>query len=121
MNSDWDYILTGNAKQRSSAKSSLPGWMTEDAAAQRYLGHGVTNTGRGIDIFQNYSPFDDLGRFVDLDVTRPYVEFVPAAQGPLGPIRNFAPASQQGGARSGLQYKNSRVGGNGSVAFDIDP
>lgn len=119
--SDWDYLLTGTAKQRQSAASSLPGWMSDNDAAQAGLGHGVTTTGRGIDIFQNYSPFD-AGTYAELDVTRPYVEFTPALvrHGPLGQVNSaFVAAHAHGNPNTGLQYVNSKVGANGSVSFDI--
>jgi hypothetical protein len=121
--SDWDYVLTGSKDQRQSAKSSLPGWMSEDNAAQNNLGHGYTNTGRGIDIFHNYSPHDARGGYVALDTTRPYVEFVPnvpvvglPGRGPVNPA--FIAAHAIGNPNTGLQYVNSRRGAQGE-AFDI--
>jgi hypothetical protein len=122
-NSDWDYIMNGNAKQRNSAKSSLPGWTSAAIAAQNGLGHGVTTTGRGIDVFQNYSEFDSMGCYCALDMTRAYVEFAPAVvamNGPLGQVSaGFAASHHIGNPNTGLQYINARSGANGSEAFDI--
>jgi len=120
-NSDWDYVMNGSAKQRNSAKSSLPGWMTQGAASAVGLGPGVTNTGRGIDVFQNYSPFDDMGSYTALDLDRPYVEFAPVipVHGALGAVNpSFASAHHIGNPNTGLQYVNMRQSAGG-IAFDI--
>lgn len=78
LNSDWDYILTGNSRQRNRAKNMLAGYMPVTQAAMMGLGHGITNTGNGIDIFQNRTDNKFVkGNYTQVDKTRDYVVFKP--------------------------------------------
>ena len=62
LNSDWDYIMSGNSAQRHAAASSVP----------RGVWGGANNT--GIDIFSSY-PYGPNP--VVLDTSLPYVTFYP--------------------------------------------
>ncbi len=64
LDSDWDYILSGNSAQRHSAASSLP---------QGTSGGEVYRP--GIDIFQDYNP--NAPGYNPLDPTRPHIIFYP--------------------------------------------
>ena len=67
LNSDWDYYVTGNSKQRHSAWSSLPRGL---AGGEQ----GITGQELGIDFFVGYPASD---KFIPLDITKPYVIFSP--------------------------------------------
>lgn len=133
-NSDWDYILTGDSGQIQRAKSSLPGWSAND----NHVGGvgGVTNTGRGIDIWQGGrlaappharannprlvpnaaffanvpTPQITLHRapYTAVDDARPYVIFRPADPDTVPPRMDFHP--NRGG--------HGKVPGGG-VAFTV--
>jgi RHS repeat-associated protein len=63
--SDWDYILTGPSRARSSVKNSLP----------QGMGDGEGGSGRGRDFYQSYNP--NAKHYTELDRKRPYVVFEP--------------------------------------------
>ncbi|MET7944181.1 RHS repeat-associated core domain-containing protein [Streptomyces sp. NPDC005302] len=63
--SDWDYILTGPSRARSSVKNSLP----------QGMGDGEGGSGRGRDFYQSYNP--NAKQYTELDRDRPYVVFEP--------------------------------------------
>ncbi|MFJ5260471.1 polymorphic toxin-type HINT domain-containing protein [Streptomyces sp. NPDC088387] len=63
--SDWDYILTGPSRARSSVKNSLP----------QGMGDGEGGSGRGRDFYQSYNP--NAKQYTELDRNRPYVVFEP--------------------------------------------
>ena len=66
--SDWDYILSGNSRQRQSASSSLP---RGPAGGENSSG----GRGNGIDIWQDYNP--NAPNYSPLDPDRPHVIFTP--------------------------------------------
>ncbi|WP_256984888.1 polymorphic toxin-type HINT domain-containing protein [Streptomyces sp. 2R] len=63
--SDWDYILTGPSRSRSSVKNSLP----------QGMGDGEGGSGRGRDFYQSYN--SNAKQYTELDRNRPYVVFAP--------------------------------------------
>ncbi|WP_146749810.1 hypothetical protein [Paraburkholderia bryophila] len=103
--------------------SSVPGWMAPHAASAVGLGPGVTTTGRGIDVFQNYNARHAPGTYTALDMSRPFTVTHPTTQGPLGQTLPFAPLSQPRRAPNAPANANgtitNRRTNRGGEAFDI--